>query len=175
MFGIKKALKEKYYKIRFRMDSSDINIMNLRNSGCTIGDNCRVFTSFFSKEPSLISVGDGTTISTNVTFCTHDNSVIKMNVPGTDIYGRIDIGDNCFIGMNSLLMYGIEIGDNAIVAAGSVVTKSVPAGTVWGGNPAKYICDVESFRTKIYDNAISIDVSEVESFFKENPHKLVRR
>ena len=49
------------------------------------------------------------------------------------------IGNNVFIGMDSLILKGVTIGDYAIVAARSVVTKSIPAGEVWGGNPAKFI------------------------------------
>ena len=49
------------------------------------------------------------------------------------------IGNNVFIGMNSIILKGVHIGDGAIIAAGSVVSKSVPANEVWGGNPAKFI------------------------------------
>ena len=175
MFGIKAKVKEKYYRIRYKMDGSDITIMNLRKAGCKIGDNCRIFTSFFSKEPSLITVGNNTTISTNVKFCTHDNSVKKLDIQGTDVYGKIEIGNNCFIGMDALLMYGIKIGDNSIISAGAVVTKNIPEGTVWGGNPAKYICDVEDFKKRMSDKAVSIKTSEVKDYFDANPQKLVSR
>lgn len=53
--------------------------------------------------------------------------------------GNIEIFDNCFIGANSTIMYNVKIGPNAIVAAGSVVTKDVPEGSIVGGNPAKII------------------------------------
>lgn len=49
------------------------------------------------------------------------------------------IGDNVFIGMDVLILKGVTIGEGAIVAARSVVSKSIPAGEVWGGNPAKFI------------------------------------
>lgn len=47
--------------------------------------------------------------------------------------------DNCFIGSESVILEGTRIGPNAIVAAGAVVTKDVPEGTIVGGNPAKVI------------------------------------
>ena len=51
----------------------------------------------------------------------------------------VKIGSRVWIGCNSLIMKGVTIGDGAVVAAGSVVTKDVPAGAVCGGNPAKII------------------------------------
>lgn len=49
------------------------------------------------------------------------------------------IEDNVFIGMDSIILKGITIGENSIVAAGSVVTKSIPENEIWGGNPAIFI------------------------------------
>ncbi|WP_317047131.1 acyltransferase [Pedobacter nutrimenti] len=49
------------------------------------------------------------------------------------------IKDNVFIGMNSIILKGVTVGSNVIVAAGSVVTKNIPDNQVWGGNPAKFI------------------------------------
>ncbi len=49
------------------------------------------------------------------------------------------IGNNVFIGMNSIILKGVSIGDGAIIAAGAVVSKSIPANEIWGGNPAKFI------------------------------------
>lgn len=62
--------------------------------------------------------------------------------------GSIEIFDNCFIGARSIIMYDVKIGPNAIVAAGSVVTKDVPEGMVVGGNPAKVISTVENVARK---------------------------
>ena len=58
---------------------------------------------------------------------------------------KIVIGDYVYIGNNSLIMPGVTIGDNVLVAAGSVVTKSVPSNVVVGGNPAKYICSIDEY------------------------------
>jgi len=51
----------------------------------------------------------------------------------------IVIGDDVFIGAQSIILKGVHIGDGAIIAAGSVVAKSIPAFEVWGGNPARFI------------------------------------
>ena len=62
--------------------------------------------------------------------------------------GSIEIFDNCFIGANSTIMYNVKIGPNAIVAAGSVVTKDVPEGVIVGGNPARIIGSYNALREK---------------------------
>lgn len=84
----------------------------------------------------LISVGNNVVIGSDVIFCTHDGMNNVFNRNGQHIpekVGCIRIGNHCFIGAGSMLMYDINIGDNCIVAAGAVVTKDVPSGSVVGG------------------------------------------
>ncbi len=52
---------------------------------------------------------------------------------------EVVIGDNVFLGANCFILKGVHIGDGAVLAAGAVVTKDVPAKQIWGGNPAKFI------------------------------------
>lgn len=99
-------------------------------------------------EPQLVSIGRNVNIAANVRFITHNviQSMLRdMNDPqypcgDNQFYmGKIQILDNCVIGANVTLLYNIKIGPNAVVAAGSVVTKDVPEGAIVGGNPAKVI------------------------------------
>ena len=100
-------------------------------------------------EPHLISIGMNTTIGGNVEFVTHDNSISKVLPEYSDLFGKITIGNNCFIGARSVIMYGVTICDNVIVAAGAVVTKSITEQRVIvGGNPAKIIGTWEAFAEK---------------------------
>ena len=73
--------------------------------------------------------------------------------PIFDVFGKVVIEDWAYIGAYSLIMPGVTIGEGALVAAGSVVTKSVPPHTVVGGNPARYICTTEEYyeRNKKYN------------------------
>lgn len=99
----------------------------------------------------LISIGNNVVIASNVSFCTHDAMSIVFNRAGyhtVEKVGCIEIGNNCFIGANSILMYDTHIGDNSIVAAGAVVTRDVPPGSVVGGVPAKVIGRTESIIDK---------------------------
>ena len=54
-------------------------------------------------------------------------------------YGEVKIGEHVFIGMNVLIVNAVSIGDLAVVGAGSVVLKDIPAGEIWAGNPARFI------------------------------------
>ena len=100
-------------------------------------------------EPHLITIGLGTTVAGNVEFVTHDNSISKVLPDTSDLFGKITIGRNCFIGARSVIMYGVTIADNVIVAAGSVVVKSIPEGNVIvAGNPARVISTWDRFAEK---------------------------
>ena len=91
-----------------------------RVGGVKIGKNCMICSSLLTKEPYLIEIGNNTTVSTNVSFVTHDNSAKLIFGAQGDLFGRIVVGDNCFIGANTTILYGVELADNIIVAAGSV-------------------------------------------------------
>ena len=88
-------------------------------------------------------------------LCTHmggGNSIRKEH-PDFDVFGKVVIEDWAYIGAYSQIMPGVTIGEGALVAAGSVVTKSVAAHTVVGGNPARLICTTEEYyeRNKQYN------------------------
>lgn len=68
-----------------------------------------------------------------------------MQYPDFDVFGKVVVGDWVYIGTHALIMPGVTIGDRALVAAGSVVTKSVLPGMVVAGNPARPICTIEEY------------------------------
>ena len=75
-------------------------------------------------------------------------AVARVIDPNFDCVGKVKIGSNVYIGTNSLIMPGITVGDNVLIAAGSVVTHSVPSNVVIGGNPAHIICSFEDYYQK---------------------------
>lgn len=126
------------------------------------GDNCFYQPYKIPSEPFLISMHNNVLVAANVTFITHDivnymlNKAQEFRAKGRYEFfmGTIEIFDNVMIGANSTIMYNTKIGPNAIVAAGSVVTKDVPEGTIVGGNPAKvigYVDDLAKKRLKYAD------------------------
>lgn len=90
-------------------------------------------------EPHMISIGNHVLISFGVTFITRDGVTWvfreQEKYKGTAKLGRICIGNNVFIGAKSIILPNVQSGDNSIVAASAVVTKSVPSGEVWGTSP----------------------------------------
>lgn len=100
----------------------------------------------WSSEPYLITVGNNNQFVRGAKIFTHGGSkVLRYIESDFDSFGKVTIGNGVYLGANSLIMPGVDIGDGVLVAAGSVVTKSVPANVVVGGNPAKILCTVEEF------------------------------
>ncbi|WP_243642373.1 acyltransferase [Marinobacterium mangrovicola] len=81
--------------------------------------------------PKGITIGEYTHIAFGAVLLTHDMS--------RNLHSKIKIGSNCFIGANSIILPGVEINDGCIIAAGSVVTKSISPNSIVAGNPAKVI------------------------------------
>ena len=131
------------------------NVGILPWGGVKLGQNCLICSYLLTKESHLLEIGDNVTISTNVKFVTHDNSAKLIFGDRGDLFGKIKIGDNCFVGENSVLLYGVELGNNIIVAAGSVVTRSFyEENIIIGGNPAKKISTWDKYREKYEDKAV---------------------
>ena len=158
-------------KIRFKIlnmlyDNYKVSRLYSDYYGITIGKNVR-FTGrhiSFGSEPYLIEIGDNVTITADVIFETHDGGVgiFRNDYPGINIFGRIKIRNNVFIGHRSIIMPNVTIGNNVVIAAGSIVTKDVPDNVVIGGVPARVIKSIEEYKEKALKNAIYIFETESE-------------
>ena len=94
----------------------------------------------------LIEIGNNVVFAPQVYLLTHDTSTKKST--GYVRVGKLEIGDNCFIGARAFIMPGVKLGKNCIVGAASVVTKSFPDDSVIAGNTARLICSVEEYEQK---------------------------
>jgi maltose O-acetyltransferase len=94
----------------------------------------------------LITIGDNVTLAPRVHILCHDAST-KQFLNYTKI-GRVTVGDNVFIGAESVVLPGVTIGNNVIVGANSTVTHDIPDGVVVAGSPAKVICSLDDYLTK---------------------------
>ena len=147
---IKESIKKLLYRERY---NSQTYIDYLRKKGVQIGEH----TVFFSprtnvvddNRPYLLKIGSRCKITAGVTLLAHDYSISVLrpvyHFITNDSTRQTVIGDNCFLGINSVIMGGVKIGNNVIVATGAVVTKDVPDNSVVAGVPAKVICSLEEF------------------------------
>lgn len=149
---INKVMKYLIDPIRY---SSKNYTTYLRKHGIHIGDYTVVYsphtTSIDVQKPNLISIGSYCKITSGVIILAHDYSIsVSRRVSGEFVGGilPVRIGDNCFVGMNSIILPGTVIGNNCIVGAGSVVKGTFPDNVVIAGNPAKTVCSLEEYTKK---------------------------
>src|SRR5690606_4825400 len=138
------------------------NVALARSLGVRVGEECRIYIRDFGSEPFLISIGSRVTVTKGCVFLTHDGSTwLLRDHEGRRYqkYAPISIGNNVFIGMNTIVLPGVEIGDNVVVGAGSIVTRSVPGGSVVAGNPARKMCDFSTWAERM--RAQSVNGSEL--------------
>ena len=128
-----------------------------RKLGVKIGENVRLVSMpNWGSEPYFIEIGNDVLISFDCTFVTHDGCTHTCKQYSKDLIfklGKINIGDNCFIGCKTTILPGVSIGNNCVVGACSVVTKSIPDGEVWAGHPAKFICKTEDLAHKLVESS----------------------
>lgn len=165
--------------------SSESWLNYLRSRGMRIGKGTRLFAwpslvLIDLTRPWLIEIGDNVQITIGVKILTHgyDWSVLKGKygeVLGSA--GKVKIGDNCFIGMNTVILKGTTIGNNTIIGSGSLVTGGVyPSDCVIAGNPARVICSLAQYRKKRHEAQIKEAVEltkEYYAVYKKVPPKEV--
>lgn len=174
--GLKFGFVVNKIRCKFAKKIKGYEIMNnyYRRGGAHIGKNCAILSNLDFCEKQLLYIGNDVTVSSDVLFVTHDASLCKHTQRSGALFGKIIIGNNCFIGQRSMLMYGVTLADDIIVAAGSVVTKSfVEKGAIIGGNPAKQIGTVNEFAIKHFEQRMKL--SELNDAILKNDDRLIKK
>lgn len=139
-------------KLRWAHTSPRRYIRFLRKVGVVIGENI----SFHGKlntisiditRPSLVTIGDFVSLNGNFNLITHDWGTFVIRNYYKDFVsssGRVKIGNNVIFGRNVNVLKGVSIGDNCVIGAGSIITKSVPSNSVALGVPAKVVMSLVS-------------------------------
>lgn len=138
-----KFLKEFIYRLR-----GEYTTEKLISMGMKVGKNFGRLNGVIL-DPShcwLIEIGDNVTMAPRVHVLAHDAST-KQFLGYTKI-GRVSIGNNVFIGAESVVLPGVTIGNNVIVGANSTVTKDIPDNTVVVGTPARVLCTLDEYLEK---------------------------
>lgn len=122
----------------------NVNFGNIKNIEFCV-DDMRNFHSpgcYFQAINAKLTIGKGTLIGPNCGLITTNHNInnLQEHIEGKEI----KIGKNCWIGMNSVILPGVILGEHTIVGAGSIVTKSFEDGNcIIAGNPAKLIRKLE--------------------------------
>ena len=149
-------LRKMFYRL-FR--NAALTNDQLRKRGLEIGENTDIYTSKIDYQHGyLISIGSNVTLASDVRLLAHDASTKKLL--GYSKVGRIKIGDNVFIGSQSIVLPNVEIGNNVIIGAGSVVAKDIPCNSVAVGNPCRVIKSYQEFVSKnniLFSNSLKQD------------------
>lgn len=168
---IKEFVKRKIYGNRY---NSETFISYLKRSGISIGENTVFFgpqtTIVDIQNPHLLTIGNNVKITANVTILTHDYSwSVGACFDGNCIgaVSPVTIGNNVFIGMNTIILRGTVIEDNVIIGAGSVVHGVLEKNSVYAGNPVKKICTLEDYIEKHRQKCISEAKNIVKIYYRK--------
>ena len=139
-------MKELLYRFR-----GDFTTEKLVSMGMKVGSNFKRLHGVIL-DPGhcwLIEIGDNVTLAPRVHILCHDAST-KTFLNFTKI-GRVTIGDNVFIGAESVVLPGVTIGNNVVIGANSTVTHDIPQNSVAVGSPARVMCSLDEYLKKERD------------------------
>lgn len=153
-----------YFKI------SPVNCSRLM--GVTIGKNCKIYgnsPNMWGTEPFLITIGNNVYITNGCKFVNHDGGtlILRKRTPSLELTAPIVIGDDVYLGVETMIMPGIVIGNNVIVGARSIITKNVEENSVIVGIPAKKIKTVDQYYEEIKKKSLGIGHLDRDSKEKE--------
>jgi acetyltransferase-like isoleucine patch superfamily enzyme len=143
-------------KLYLSRRSSQAFIADMRSKGITIGNNVKFFgnlkmVSIDTTRPSLVSIGNDVQIVAPFTILTHGFEWTVFRNKYQEIIGssgEVAIGNNVYIGKETCILKGTQIGDNVIIGAKSLVNKDIPSDCVAAGVPAKKIMDLDEYFDK---------------------------
>ena len=152
-----RRMQDLCFKIMSKMVSPHGAAELMRSKFHYLGRNVQLYSCSIP-EPYLVSIHDNVICAANVRFINHDVSCFNIaqylgiSLSEVDKVGSIELFENCFVGAYSILLPNTSVGANSIVAAGSIVTKHIPSGEVWGGGPAKFIMTTDEYAKKVIKN-----------------------
>ncbi|WP_407282007.1 acyltransferase [Methanolobus sp. WCC1] len=141
-----KMLKLSIYLLRKKYNDVKLKKKLMLEKNVFVGPNVTIDTEY----PWLVSIGKNSYLTRGVIILSHDAST-KFHLDYSKV-GKVIIGENTFVGVNSVILPNVSIGDNVVIGAGSVVTHDIPDDCVAAGNPAKVIGSTTSMIAKHREN-----------------------
>lgn len=162
-------LKRILRKIIRKITGRKVSIAELRENGAVIGENCHIYGAVDHGHEFLVTIGNNVTLASGSTVLTHDGSTKK--IVGYSRVGRVDIGDDVFIGAGAIVLPNVSIGSRVIVGADSVVTRNIPSNSVAVGNPARVIGTYDAYVEKAKKQVESLPVWNTDCKSKTDAEK----
>jgi len=130
-----------------------------RSLGVRVGDGVRFYgisRHMFGSEPWFISIGNNCYITAGVQFVNHDGGtlILRKDYPDLEWTAPIEIGDDVYLGIRTIVLPGVKIGNRSIIGAGSVVTRDIPANSVAAGVPAKVLCTTDDYLKRMQEKSL---------------------
>ena len=172
------SIKILLYHARMLVMTSNDYCIYLRERGVKVGNGVNfrypAHTLIDLTRPSLLEIGNNVDINDNFTMLSHDFGAFALRGKYGEFVnssGGSKIGNNVVIGRNVTMLKGSSIGNNCIVALGSVITKSIPDNSVVAGIPAKVICSIDEYyqkrKSKQIDEALEYGCSIIKRFSRQ--------
>lgn len=166
--------RELFDQIKFlfiKGDTKKANWLRKKKKFAHMGDHILWHPRKYPIEGQFLKLHNNIAIAANVEFTIHDVCHYVFNYEDKEndyeyFQGCIEVFDNVMIGANSRIMPNVKIGPNAIVAAGSLVTKDVPPGTIVGGVPAKVIGTYDALKKKRIEYSNNLENARKNGFNK---------
>ncbi len=141
---------------------------------CDYGFNIEVGKNLFVNynccflDVAKIKIGDNCFIAPNVSIYTAGHAIHPIaRIAGYEYGAPVTIGDNVWIGGNTVICPGVTIGDNVVIGAGSIVTKDIPGWTIAAGNPCKVIRKITDEDKKYYFKDKPFDEDTLKEIYKD--------
>ena len=131
------------------LNSWRILLFKLR--GVRIGKRVQIVQGCFLEEsrPWLITIEDDVQISAGATIVTHDSTYNRADDRIPYRYAPVVLKRRCIVGPRSVILPGVTVGEGSLVAAGAIVTRDVPAGTIVAGPAASHLMDIEEGLSRV--------------------------
>lgn len=129
--------------------------------GVHMGDDVHIYGNaykMFGTEPWAITIGSHVHITDGVRFVNHDGGtlIFRHLVPDLEITKKISVGDYVYIGIQSIIMPGVNIGNNCVIGAGAVVTHDIPDNSVAVGVPARVVKTADEYFEKVQKESLHL-------------------